>query len=139
MKQMLPKFVRGVSFRGYGVSLGLGVGVPIPILNHEILQRTCVRDRDILAPVIDYSSEYGQNTGRVICHVNYEQLRSGEIQVDGKEVITGSLSSYYRALEIAHLLADEIKRGEFQLAEPIAPLPKDTAMKPLLAREEPNE
>ena len=33
MKQMQPDFVRGVSFRGYGVSLGLGVGVPIPVLN----------------------------------------------------------------------------------------------------------
>ncbi len=139
MKEMRPEFVRGVSFRGYGVSLGMGVGIPIPILNQDILKRTCVRDRDIQAPVVDYSADYPQNTGKTICHVNYEQLRSGEIEVEGKKVAVGSLSSYHKALEIASLLADEIRRGDFRLAEPIAPLPKDTAMKPLVAREKPNE
>jgi uncharacterized protein (DUF39 family) len=137
MKQMRPQFVRGTSFRGYGVSLALGVGVPIPILNEEVLQRTCVRDRDILAPVVDYSHDYPEKTGRVICHVNYEQLRRGEIEVEGKKVAVGSISSYYKALEIAHLLADEIRRGEFLVSRPIAPLPRDTKMKPLLIREKP--
>ncbi len=137
MKQMRPQYVRGVSFRGYGISLGLGVGVPIPILNSDVLKRTCVRDRDILAPVIDYGSDYPENTGKVICHVNYEQLRSGEIEVEGKKVAAGSLSSYHKALEIANILADEVRRGDFRLAEPIAPLPKDIATKPLVAREKP--
>ncbi|HQI27387.1 MAG TPA: homocysteine biosynthesis protein, partial [Sedimentisphaerales bacterium] len=137
MKRMRPEFVRGVSLRGYGVSLALGVGVPIPILNEQVLKRTCVRDRDILAPVVDYSTDYGQKTGRVICHVNYEQLRSGEIEIDGKKINAGSLSSYHKALEIAHLLADEIRRGEFLLSPPIQPLPKNTAMKPLVIRKKP--
>ena len=137
MKQMRPEFVRGVSFRGYGISLGMGVGIPIPILNPDVLKRTCIRDREILAPVVDYSNDYPQNTGKVVCHVNYEQLRSGEIEVEGKKVAVGSLSSYHKALEIAHILADEVRRGDFRLAEPIAPLPKDTAMKPLVAREKP--
>ena len=138
MKQMRQEFVRGVSFRGYGVSLALGVGIPIPILNEDILKRTCVSDREILAPVVDYSVDYPQNTGKVLCHVSYEQLRSGEIEVKGRKVAVGSLSSYYKALEIAHLLADEIKRGDFRLAEPIAYLPKDTTMKPLVTREKPS-
>ncbi len=84
MKQMRSEFVRGASFRGYGVSLAMGVGIPIPILNEDVLKRTCVRDRDILAPVIDYSADYPQNTGKVIGHVSYEQLRSGQIEVEGK-------------------------------------------------------
>jgi len=138
MKKMCPEFVRGVTFRGYGVSLALGVGVPIPILNEDVLKRTCVRDRDIMAPVVDYSQDYPQNNGKVICYVNYEQLRSGQIEVEDKKVAVGSLSSYYKALEIAHLLADEIKRGDFQLTEPIASLPKDTKMKPLVARKKPS-
>jgi uncharacterized protein (DUF39 family) len=138
MKQMRHEFVRGVSFRGYGVSLALGVGIPIPILNEEVLKRTCISDSEILAPVVDYSDDYPQNTGKVLCHVSYEQLRTGEIEVEGKKVAVGSLSSYYKALEIAHLLADEIKRGDFRLAEPIAYLPKDTTMKPLVTREKPS-
>ncbi len=135
MKQMRPEYVRGVSLRGYGVSLALGVGIPIPILNEEILKHTCVRDRDIFAPVVDYSSDYPQKTGNVLGHVSYEQLRSGEITVAGKPVKVGSLSSYYKALEIANLLADEVRRGEFLLAEPSVPLPKNRPMKPLLIRE----
>ena len=137
MKQMKKEFVRGVSFPGYGVSLALGVGIPIPILNEEILKRACVRDRDILAPVIDYSSDYPQKTGNILCQVNYEQLRSGEIDIDGKKVQVGSLSSYYKALEIADLLADEIRRGDFMLTQPIATLPKDKSMKPLVKRKKP--
>ena len=138
MKQMRQEFVRGVSFRGYGVSLALGIGIPIPILNEDILKRTCVSDREILAPVVDYSTDYPQNTGKVLCHVNYEQLRSGQIEVEGRKVAVSSLSSYYKALEIAHLLADEIRRGDFRLTEPIAYLPKDTTMKPLVIREKPS-
>ncbi|MGE5295968.1 MAG: homocysteine biosynthesis protein [Solirubrobacterales bacterium] len=137
MKKMRPEFVRGVSLRGYGVSLALGVGVPIPILNEKVLKRACVRDRDIQAPVIDYSSDYPNKTGRTICRVNYEQLRSGEIEIDGKKIAVASLSSYHKALEIANLLADEIRRGDFLLSAPIQPLPKNTAMKPLVIRKKP--
>ncbi|MBN2559328.1 MAG: homocysteine biosynthesis protein [Phycisphaerae bacterium] len=139
MKQMRPEFVRGVSLRGYGVSLALGIGIPIPILNEDVLKRTCVRDRDILAPVVDYSHDYPQKTGKVLARVSYEQLRSGEIEVEGRKVAVGSLSSYFKALEIAHLLADEIRKGDFHLSEPIAPLPKNTAMKPLLIRDKPHD
>lgn len=138
MKQMRPEFVRGVSLRGYGVSLALGIGVPIPILNEDVLKRTCVRDRDIFAPVIDYSGDYPERNGNVLCHVSYEQLRSGEIEVLGAKVDVGSLSSYYKALEIAHLLADEIRKGDFSLTPPIAPLPRNEAMKPLQIRENPS-
>lgn len=135
MKQMRSEFVRGVSFRGYGVSLSIGVGIPIPILNVDILKRTCIRDRDIMAPVVDYSVDYPQRTGKVLALVSYEQLRSGEIEINGRTVAVGSLSSYYRALEIANLLADEIRQGDFLITKPIAPLPKDTAMKLLVQRE----
>ena len=135
MKQMLPQFVRGVSLIGYGTSLGVGVGIPIPILNPDILKRTCIRDCEIDAPVVDYSIAYPQATGDVICYVNYEQLRSGSITVEGKEIAVGSLSSYSMAREVAALLRDEIARGEFLLSEPIARLPVDQTMKPLLDRE----
>lgn len=138
MKRMRPEFVRGVSLKGYGVSLGLGIGVPIPVLDETVLKRTCVRDRDIIAPVIDYGRDYPQNTGAVICRVTYEQLRSGEIEINGKKAIVGSLSSYYKALEIANILADEIRRGDFLLSKPLAPLPKNIKMKPLTIKKKPS-
>ncbi len=138
MKQMDAEFVRGTSFRGYGVSLAMGVGIPIPILNEEILKRTCIRDSDIHAPVVDYSVDYPQNTGKVLDYVTYEQLRSGEIEVEGKKIAVGSLSSYNKALKIANLLADEIRKGDFLITRPVAPLATDTKMKPLVVREKPS-
>jgi uncharacterized protein (DUF39 family) len=137
MKQMNADFVRGVSFRGYGISLSVGVGIPIPILNADILKRTCVRNKDIFAPVIDYGVDYPQKTGKVLGHASYEQLQSGEIEVNGKKVATGSISSYYKALEIANLLADEVRAGDFLLNKPMAALPQQVGMKSLQQREEP--
>ena len=137
MKQMRPGFVRGVSLRGYGVSLALGVAIPIPILHPDILRRTCVRDRDIRAPVVDYSSDYPQKTGRVLGDVSYAELRRGEIQFGGKQVRVGSLSSYYKALECAELLRQEIARGDFLLSKPLQPLPRKQGFRSLEIREEP--
>lgn len=134
MKRMNPKFVRGVSLRGYGVSLALGVGVPIPILNADVLRRTCVRDADIFAPVVDYAVDYPEATGNVLATVSYEQLRSGEIDVGGKRVAVGSLSSYHLAREVAHLLADEIRRGDFELTSPMARLPMSHPQRSLQIR-----
>jgi uncharacterized protein (DUF39 family) len=136
MKKMKAAFVRGVSLKGYGVSLALGVGIPIPILTTDILRRTTVRDRDIFAPVIDYSSDYPQRTGRVLCRLSYGELRSGEATVLGRKVEVGSMSSYAKALEVATLLQDEIRRGEFLLSRPISRLPAVQSMKPLRAEGE---
>ena len=134
MKQMRGEFVRGVSLTGYGVSLAIGVGVPIPILNGDILKRTCIRDAEITAPVVDYGVDYPQRSDRVICHTNYEALRSGEIEIRGQRVPVGSLSSYYKAREIAHLLADDIRRGDFLVSEPLVPLSGSWRMAPLKIR-----
>jgi uncharacterized protein (DUF39 family) len=135
MKEMRPEFVRGASLRGYGVSLALGVGIPIPILNPQILQRTTVRDRDILAPVIDYATDYPNRTGKVLAHVSYEELKSGEVSLLGRKVEAAAMSSYAKAREIAGILADEIRRGDFQLARPLRPLPVKQGFRGLKIRE----
>ena len=85
--------------------------------------------------MVDYSADYPQRTGKVLCRVSYEELKSGEIQVQGRKVEVGSMSSYSKALEIAAILRDEIKRGEFLLSEPLAPLPREQAMRPLEIQE----
>jgi uncharacterized protein (DUF39 family) len=135
MKDMRPEFVRGVSLTGYGVSLSLGIGIPIPILDSDILRYTTVRDSDIMAPVIDYSHDYQYRTGKVICHLSYAQLKSGEVTIQGRQVQTGSLSSYAKAREIAWLLKEEIGRGEFLITRPSAPLPPNQSCGGLARRE----
>jgi len=135
MKRMRPEFVRGVSLRGYGVSLALGVGIPIPVLNETILEYTTVRDREILASVIDYSCDYPENNGKVLGYINYEELKSGEVDFMGKRIKVGSMSSYAKALEIAEILKAEIADGRFLLSSPIAPLPREQKTRPMAIKE----
>lgn len=131
MKRMNPEFVRGVSLKGYGVSLSVGVGIPIPILDEQMLLQTTIRDRDIKAQVIDYSVDYPERTGKVLGSVTYEELKSGSIELNGKKVEAGGLSSYAGARKIAAILQEEIRSGKFLLTSPIAPLPAEQSMKPM--------
>ncbi|WP_233142869.1 homocysteine biosynthesis protein [Marispirochaeta aestuarii] len=133
LKQMDPEFVRGVSIRGYGVSLALGVAIPIPITGPEVLKGCTVRDEDIMAPVIDYAVDYPKNTGKVLTHVSYADLRRGEVRLFGRSVETGSLSSYAKALKAANLLADQIRAGDFTVNTPAAPLPATGSSSPMPA------
>lgn len=137
LKQMKPEWLRGTSFQGYGATLTVGLGVPIPLLNEEILSYVTVKDADLVTQVIDYSHDYPNGITRSLGEVTYAQLRSGEIEVEGKKIPTASVSSYYKAREIAEELKGWIKAGKFELGEPVALLPgPDTAeaIKPLKER-----
>jgi len=137
LKHMQPEWLRGISMLGYGCTIAVGIGVPIPILSDEILKYTVVSDADIFAPVVDYSEAYPQRKPEILGEVSYAQLKTGTIQVKGKEVPTASLSSYPRAVEISTTLKEWILNGKFLLTEPVAPLPgveSDLTSKPLRER-----
>jgi uncharacterized protein (DUF39 family) len=123
LKQMSPRWLVGTSMLGYGCTLTVGVGVPIPILSEEILIYTTVTDADIFAPVIDYANAYPNMKTETLGEVSYAELKSGKVKLKGKEIPTASLSSYPRAVEIAQTLKEWIKKGKFQLTQPVAPLP----------------
>nr|MBU1327879.1 homocysteine biosynthesis protein [Candidatus Omnitrophota bacterium] len=123
LKQMSPDYLVGTTFQGYGVTLTVGIGVPIPILNEEICKFTAVKDEDIWTQIVDYSEAYPNCIPGSLGEVNYKQLKSGKISVKGKDVPTGALSSYSKAVEIAEKLKGLIKDGEFLLTEPVAPIP----------------
>ncbi|HEX73680.1 MAG TPA: hypothetical protein G4N93_00800 [Dehalococcoidia bacterium] len=123
LKQMSPRWLVGTSMLGYGCTITVGIGVPIPILSEEILAYTTVTDDEIFAAVIDYGGAYQNLQPGIIGEVNYGQLRSGRVVVQGKEVPTASLSSYPRAVEIATILKEWILSGKFWLTQPVVPLP----------------
>ena len=123
LKQMKSEWLLGTSMLGYGVTVTVGIGVPIPILDEETLKYTAIKDEEIYAQVVDYSQAYPQMVPGSLSEVNYAQLKSGKIVVQGKEVPTGNLSSYSKAREIAQELKSWIKKGDFLLSESVAPLP----------------
>ena len=123
LKGMDACYLRGVSMYGYGTSLSVGVGIPIPILDEEMAFFTSVADEDILAPIVDYSEAYPQAKPDVLGEVSYQELRSGTIRIGDKEVPTGAISSLSQAREIAQVLKERIKKGEFFLTEPVERLP----------------
>jgi len=100
------------------------VGIPIPLLNEEILSYTLINNKDIIMPVIDYGEAYPQGKDEVLEEITYAELQSGEVEIGGKKVPTGTLSSYARAREVAETLKEWIKKGQFFLTQPAITLEK---------------
>ena len=122
LKGMSPDYLVGTTFQGYGVTLTVGIGVPIPILNEEICKFVSIKDEEIITQIVDYSDAYPNCKPGSLGEVNYRELKSGQIKVKGQDVPTGALSSYPKAVEIAESLKSWIKKGDFLLTEPVAPI-----------------
>ncbi|MGZ4933984.1 MAG: homocysteine biosynthesis protein [Halobacteriota archaeon] len=132
LKAMSTDFLRAAIFHKYGTSLYVGIGVPIPVLNEGIARKTAVRDADILTNVLDYG--VARRERPQLKTVSYAELKSGTIDLNGKEVRTSSMSSSFKAKEIAVELADRIRGGSFTLALPTTRLPQDAVQKPMKQR-----
>jgi uncharacterized protein (DUF39 family) len=118
LKGMTPRFLRGLSFVGYGCTLAVGVAIPIPILDEDMAWFTGVDDADILMPVKDYGYDYPNCDPRVLKHVTFEELSTGHIEVNGQKVETVPLTSWSLSLECADTLKEWILKGAFTLTEP---------------------
>ncbi|MGD9929718.1 MAG: homocysteine biosynthesis protein [Mangrovibacterium sp.] len=127
LKQMSSEFLRAAYYEKYGVSLFVGIGIPIPVLDEDIARRLSIRNEQIETTVLDYGSEGTPTLGRV----NYEQLRSGTIKVNGKKVRTAPVSSLEKARKIAGLLKEKIQKGEFEITKPVMQFPSNTSLKGL--------
>lgn len=122
-KQMSPRWVKGCYFKSYGPSLMLGVGVPFPVLHEEVVAHCAVQDKDLVAPVMDFSIP--RRVRPTFGLVSYAQLKSGRITIEGKSVRTAPLASIYLSRQVAQELKQWIAAGTFTLTEPVAPIPND--------------
>ena len=127
-KQMKPKWVRGCYFKNYGPSLMLGVGVPLPVLTEEVVNACAVQDKDIVAPVVDFSIP--RRVRPTFGLVSYAQLKTGRIVIDGKAVRVAPLASIFLSRQVALELKQWIESGEFTLTEPVAAIPMDRSFLP---------
>lgn len=137
LKKMNTRYLRAATFHKYGPSLYLGIGIPIPVLNEKIAKNTAVRDRDITVPVVDYGIPRRDRPSMKM--VSYEDLKSGMIDLNGKEVSTSSLSSFQMAREVAQVLKEQVEKGEFLLSQAVEPLARVGSSRPMKqTKESPN-
>lgn len=127
LKDMSSEFIQAAYYEKYGVSLFVGIGIPIPILDADMAKRVSIRNEQIETTVLDYGTEGTPALGRV----NYAQLRSGEIEIQGKKIRTAPVSSLAKARKIADLLKASIQQGTFELVKPIKMFPTNTSLQGL--------
>ncbi|HEX7502319.1 MAG TPA: homocysteine biosynthesis protein [Acidobacteriota bacterium] len=132
LKEMSLDFLRAAVFHGYGSSLYVGIGIPIPVLHAGIARKTAIRDREIETAVVDYAvpSRSRPELGRC----SYEQLKSGSVRLRGRDVPSAPLVSYRKSRQVAVTLKQWIEQGRFTLSEPVAPIPRHGASRPLAQR-----
>ena len=122
-KHMSREWVRGCYFQNYGPSLMLGVGIPIPVLNEKVIEYCAVEDKDIVAPVVDFSIPRRVRPSFGL--VNYAQLKHGVIKIEGQKVKVAPVASIYLSNQVANTLKQWILNGQFTLSAPVAPIPDD--------------
>ncbi len=127
-KQMHPAWVRGCYFKNYGPSLMLGVGVPLPVLQEEVIAHCAVQDKDIVAPIVDFSIP--RRVRPTFGLVSYAQMKTGRITIDGKSVRVAPLASMYLSRQVALELKQWIEAGKFTLTEPVASIPMERSFLP---------
>ncbi|MDR7866872.1 MAG: homocysteine biosynthesis protein [Sporomusaceae bacterium] len=133
LKAMTTEYLKAAVFKNYGVSMFVGVGIPIPMLDEDMARFVTVRDREIKTTLLDYGVPGRSRPTLKV--VDYEELKSGFVELNGRKVRTAPLSSIFKARQIAATLKEWIERGEFLLQEPAAPLPADATVKPLDVKE----
>ena len=129
LKQMSPEYLRGVTYEKYGTSLFVGLGIAIPILNEGLARKTALSDADLFTDVVDYSVP--RRDRPKIKQVNYKEMKSGYIELNGKMVKCSPMSSFYHANKIAESLKKWIQEGKFFLNPPAETLATDTEFKPM--------
>jgi len=129
LKDMSSDYIRAASFTGYGATLYMGIGIPIPILNEKLAASTAVRDEDLVTEILDYGA--GSRDKPMIREANYAELRSGSVEIQGREVPTSSMSSFKNARKIANELKEWVKQGDFFVSAPVERLARENTVKPM--------
>jgi uncharacterized protein (DUF39 family) len=129
MKQMSPSYIQPAVFEKYGVSMFVGIGVPIPILDEEMLKTVCIKDSDIAMNILDYSVSDGAKP--ILKKATYAELKSGEVDIDGKKVRSSAITGHNKAREIAELLKEQIADKAFYLTEMVQSFPQGNKLNSL--------
>lgn len=130
LKNVLPKYIKAIYLKNYGISIYLGIGIPIPVISESIAQKLRIENDIIHTAITDYSDISRPE----ILRADYKSLFSGEIDIKGKKVKAYPLTNYKKSLMICEELKDEIKKGHFYLTEFIKELPEYSKMNNLIIK-----
>lgn len=136
LKQAKTEFFSAATMTRYGVSSFMGIGIPIPVLDDELAAQLALTDAELTATIFDYG--VARRSRPSLGRVTYAQLRSGSIEVEGKKVPVGPISSLAKARAVAAELKRWIAEERWQLTEPLQLLPQPGTQtnKPLEIRAE---
>jgi uncharacterized protein (DUF39 family) len=129
LKGMNSDYIKAATFDGYGVSLYVGIGVPIPVIDEDMMADLAVPNDKLYTYVYDYG--YSTRSREELKRVSYAELRSGQIEINGKKIRTAPLSSLLKARKIAGELKEKLLDGSFEMTQPAAKLPKRDSLNPL--------
>lgn len=133
LKGMDTNYIKPAVYEKYGTSMFVGgVGIPIPLIDEDMTRQVAISNDEIYTSVFDYSVSEGAKP--ILAEPSYEELRSGKITIDGKEIKTASLSSLKKAREIAQTLKEWIEKGDFLIQEPIETFPTDNTLNGITIR-----
>lgn len=127
VKAMNEEHIKAAYYERYGVSIFIGLGIPIPVLTPEIVNSLSISNKQIETTICDYGKESKPALGKV----TYEELQSGEVELNGKKIKTAPLSSLSKARKIAEELKSKIKAGKFTLTKPVKLFPENTTLNSL--------
>lgn len=137
LKNMSTEYLSPVAFKNYGVSMNVGIGIPIPIIDEEILRHCSISNSEIYTNIVDYSVQ--KLSKPTVKTVSYAHLRTGKIEIDGKEIKTAPLSSLSKARKIANQLKKLIHNGEFLISEPVEYFKMDSSTKAMVKGDDDND
>lgn len=121
LRGMKSEYIKAATFEGYGCSLFVGIGVPIPVIDEDMMADIAVSDDHLYTYIYDYG--YSERSRKALRRVTYAELRSGEVEIEGRKIKTAPLSSLLKARKIAEELQSKMLKGEFVMTIPSSSLP----------------
>jgi L-aspartate semialdehyde sulfurtransferase len=124
-----PRWLRATQTEAEGTGLLVAIAAPVPLINLGVARQAAAGEHDLQAPVLDFAipRRVRPSFGRV----SYAALRSGQLNLEGRQLTCAPGHSPRLAEEIGAELAEQLRGGRFPLRLPLQPLTARAALLPL--------
>ena len=126
-----PGWVRPCFFEAQGSALLVPIAAPVALTDAATALQAAAADGQLEAPILDLSVPRRLKPG--FGSVTYAALRSGRIEVEGRELRTAPAHSPRLAEAMARELVRRLEEDTFPLRLPVLPLSPRPALLPLEA------